>query len=120
MDDTQYNFRLAAASSDGIVVNCHFGRADTFYIYEVKAGEREKLIEKRALAPVCSGGNHDDEHLKNNIAQLQDCRYVLVSRIGIAAAQIMEQMGIVPMELPGMIEESIQKLIVYEQLQNLF
>lgn len=120
MDDIGYDFRIAVASSDGIVVNSHFGRAEKFYIYEVKAGEKEKLIEKRTLKPVCNGGNHDDKQLFDNVTQFKDCKYVLVSKIGMGAAQIMEQMGIVPMELPGMIEESIEKLIVYEQLQNLF
>lgn len=120
MDNLRYNFRIAIASSDGIVVNNHFGRAETFYIYQVIEGEKEKLIEKRVVKPVCRGGNHDENQLMDNIALFMDCKYVLVSKIGIGAAQAMEQMGIVPMELPGMIEESIQKLIVYEQLQNLF
>ena len=30
-------YRVAAASSDGIVVNSHFGKAGLFHIYEVAA-----------------------------------------------------------------------------------
>ncbi len=113
-------YRAAVASSDGIVVNRHFGRADTFYIYEVKENGRCRLLEIRNVTPVCDGGNHNDKDLLANISRLKDCKYILVSRIGPGAANAAEQSGIIPMELPGMIEESIARLTAYEQLQNLF
>lgn len=113
-------YKVAAASSDGIVVNQHFGRADTFYIYEVAGTGNCRFLETRIVTPVCNGGNHNEERLCSNISKFKDCKYILVSRIGMGAANVMEQSGIVPMELPGMIEESIDKLITYEQLQNLF
>lgn len=111
-------YKVAAASSDGIVVNQHFGRADIFYIYEVTETGKYRLLETRTVTPVCSGGNHKDNELRDNVSKLKDCKYILVSRIGIGAANAVEQSGITPMELPGMIEESIDKLITYEQLQN--
>lgn len=113
-------YKVAVASSDGIVVNQHFGRAKTFYIYEVEGKGQHGLLEIRSVVPVCHGGNHDDKELRNNIHKLKDCKYILVSRIGTVAANLVEQSGIVPMELPGMIEDSIGKLITYEQLQSLF
>lgn len=113
-------YKVAVASSDGIVINQHFGRADTFLIYEVTETGKYRLLEKRSVTPVCNGGNHNDNELKNNICKLEDCKYILVARIGAGAANAVEQSGIIPMELPGMIEESIGKLFTYEQLQNLF
>lgn len=113
-------YKVAVASGDGIVVNRHFGRADTFYIYEITETGKCRLLETRAVTPICNGGNHNDNELRDNISKLKDCKYILVSRIGMGAASVMEQSGITPMELPGMIEESINKLITYEQLQNLF
>lgn len=113
-------YKIAVASSDGIVVNRHFGRADAFYIYEVDEGGGYLLLETRNAAPVCSGGNHDDNELCCNISKLSDCKYVLVSRIGTVAADRAEQAGLIPMELPGTIEESIDRLIAYEKVQNLF
>ncbi|MDE5779489.1 MAG: dinitrogenase iron-molybdenum cofactor biosynthesis protein [Lachnospiraceae bacterium] len=113
-------YKVAVASSDGIAINQHFGRADTFYIYEVTEEGKHKLLEIRTVTPVCSGGNHNDHALRSNINKLKDCRYIVVSRIGMGAENAMEQSGIVPMELPGMIEDSIDKLITYQQLQNLF
>lgn len=38
--------RVAVASSDGIVVNSHFGRARDFYIYEVSENEDTVLFGK--------------------------------------------------------------------------
>lgn len=113
-------YKVAAASSDGIVINQHFGRADIFYIYEITETGKHRLLETRTVTPVCNGGNHSDKELRENINKFKDCKYILVSRIGVWAANAMEQSGIVPMELPGMIEESIGKLITYEQIQHLF
>lgn len=113
-------YKVAAASSDGIVINQHFGRADTFYIYEVAEAGNYRFLETRTVTPVCNGGNHSDKELRENISKFKDCKYILVSRIGMGAANIVKQSGITPMELPGMMEESLDKLITYEQLQNLF
>lgn len=112
-------YKVAVASTDGIVINQHFGRADTFYIYEVAETGNYRFLETRIVTPICNGGNHNKEKLCSNIRKFKDCKYILVSRIGMGAANVMEQSGIVPMELPGMIEESIGKLITYEQLQIL-
>ena len=113
-------YKVAVASSDGIVVNQHFGRADTFYIYEVAESNEYRLLETRKVTPVCNRRDHDDDELRDNVGKFQDCKYILVSRIGPGAANVMDQSGIIPMELPGIIGESINKLINYERIQNLF
>lgn len=113
-------YKVAVASSDGIVVNQHFGRADTFYIYEVAAEDEYRLLETRKVTPVCNRRDHDDDELRANVGKFKDCKYILVSRIGLGAANIVEQSGITPMELPGIIGESIHKLVTYQKLQNLF
>lgn len=120
MDKSAEVYQVAVASSDGIVVNQHFGRADTFYIYEVMKEGTYRLLEKRVVTPICNGGNHDEKELHNNVSKLKDCRYIVVSRIGAGAVNIVEQLGMTPMELPGMMEESLDKVITYEKLQNLF
>lgn len=93
--------RVAVASSDGIVVNSHFGRARDFYIYEVSENEDTVLLEKRELVPICEAGNHDEERLQDNVKRLSDCDYVAVSRIGMGALRVMNEYGIATMELPG-------------------
>ncbi|MCR5702544.1 MAG: dinitrogenase iron-molybdenum cofactor biosynthesis protein [Lachnospiraceae bacterium] len=118
MDNEKY--LIAVASSDGIVVNSHFGRASKFYVYEVSDGDKVSLLEQRNVIPVCEGGNHDSDRLKENLLTFGDCKYMLVSRIGIGAASVAESIGIKVYENSGMIEESISRLVKYLQVQKLF
>ena len=111
--------RVAVASSDGIVVNSHFGRARDFYIYEVSENEDTVLLEKRELVPICEAGNHDEGRLRDNVKRLSDCDYVAVSRIGMGALRVMNEYGIAAMELPGEIEDSLHRIVVYDQIQGL-
>jgi predicted Fe-Mo cluster-binding NifX family protein len=119
MDNENIKYKVAVDSSDGIVINQHFGRAALFGIYDVLSNNTIHLVETREVIPVCQAGNHDDDRMRENIRHLLDCKYVLVSRIGQGAAALLEQEGIIPMELPGLIGESVQKLMVYEEIQNL-
>jgi len=114
------SYRIAVASTDGIVVNQHFGRADRFIIYRVDDGVVCPTGETIKVNPVCSGGDHNEESMLENINKISDCRYVLVSRIGQRAAMLTEQNGIIPMEIPGMIEESISKITAFDEIQDLF
>lgn len=113
------SYRVAVASSDGIVVNQHFGHAEIFYIYMITADDIEKERTVRHMKAVCHLGDHDDKQLEKNMQKLQDCKYLLVSRIGNGAAIQAEKLGITPMELPGLITESLERLISYTQIQNL-
>ncbi len=111
--------RIAVASSDGIVVNQHFGKAELFYIYETD-GENVAFSETRALKAVCEAGNHDDNRLLENLNQLRDCEYLLVSRIGNMAESVAERVGIHAFEIPGIIGESIDQLVKYIKIQDLY
>ena len=111
--------KIAVASSDGIAVNCHFGHASQFYIYEIR-DDKEKLLGIRSVEPVCLGGNHDERKLRENIDKIADCKYLLVSKIGYGAAAAAEQRGVIPYEIPGVIEESIQQLLNYSKIKKLF
>jgi len=113
------NIRIAVASSDGVVVNEHFGRAREFYIYQIR-DEELTLIETRQVTPVCDVGNHDELRLKENLEKLADCDYLLVSRIGEGARSKASDMGIEAYEIPGCIDASIEQLIKYIKIQKLF
>lgn len=119
MDKNLIKYRVAVATSDGIVVNQHFGKADKFRIYDINQDNTIDFREERKVEIVCQGGVHDDLRLKENINYLLDCKYVLVSKIGLGAVNTLEQANIRPMEIPGIIEESIKKLIVYDEIQAL-
>ncbi len=57
-------YRIGIASSDGIVVNQHFGRARQFQIVDVEDNGNIHFVEIRKVCPVCDGGTHDDRQLK--------------------------------------------------------
>lgn len=105
-------YRIAAASSDGIVVNEHFGRAQNFLILEADGEKNIERIENRTVNPVCNSGEHDEDALAEVVKRLADCRYVLVSRIGRAAEAALERQGIEAYEFPGVIEEAIERLFI--------
>ena len=113
--------RIAVASSDGIVVNSHFGRATAFHIYQTDENfENVRYLELRTANPVCDRGNHDEDRLNANLEKIADCDYLLVSRIGYEAEAMARQKNIESYEIPGIINESIGKLKSYVKLKELF
>lgn len=112
-------YRIGIASSDGKVVNQHFGRAQEFHIVDADDDGNINFVERRAVCPVCNGGNHDDEQLMNSANKLSDCNYILVSKIGQGAAAALDSKGISSFEIPGIIEESVSKMLAYVEIQNM-
>ena len=113
------SYKIAVASTDGKVVNQHFGKADHFYIIEVDDESRYELIELRKTPPVCQGGDHDDDAIQRNVKALSDCQYVLVSRVGQRAENELEKQGINVYVIPDMIENALNKLISYVEINNM-
>lgn len=113
------SYKIAVASTDGKVVNQHFGKADYFYIVEVDDAKKYKLAEIRELSPVCQGGSHDDGAMHQNIHALADCRYVLVSNIGQKAENDLESHGISAYVIPDFIDAALQKVMAYVEINNM-
>ncbi|MBI4856345.1 MAG: dinitrogenase iron-molybdenum cofactor biosynthesis protein [Acetobacterium woodii] len=86
--------RIAAASSDGKLINQHFGHAKDFYIFE-KDADRFRYLELRTGKPFCNGGEHDDDELEDAINLIEDCSYVLVTQIGNGAELELNKRGII-------------------------
>ena len=113
-------YLAALASTDGENVNCHYGRAQLFYVYSLDDDEGFDLLEKRSVKPVCMDGSHNQSSMEQSVNNFKDCRYVVASRIGPGAAQTLAASGITAMELPGTIEDAILKVWKYNQVQLLF
>lgn len=112
--------KIAIASTDGKVVNQHFGRADTFYIVLVNPEESiYEYLEKREFEPVCLGGGHEEDRLQKAVDRLMDCQYVLVSKIGIHVQSALEKSDIQVYEIPGIIEDSIDRLLKYVEIKKM-
>ena len=105
--------KVAAASSDGKLVNQHFGKAQKFLIFEIKDNGEHEFIELRETAPRCGG----DPNLKNEIIELiSDCNILLVSQIGPGAQKKLLNRGVRPLIMPVFIEDALEKL--YSLMQD--
>lgn len=120
MGKTSGTFKVAAATTDGISVNVHFGKADTFAVYEIATDGTPVFVEERTVTHPCGGGYHDENLLEESAACISDCKYVLVSRVGPGAARVLAQAGCTPIELTGYIEDMIPRMIMYDRIQNLY
>ncbi|WP_099466605.1 NifB/NifX family molybdenum-iron cluster-binding protein [Konateibacter massiliensis] len=114
------SYKIAIATTDGKVVNQHFGRASVFYIVNADSeGRKYTYLESRQVTPVCQGKEHDEGKLREAAGLLKDCNYVLVSQIGEGARYALEQEKIKVFEIPGFIEDSIKKLLSYVEVSKL-
>lgn len=78
------SYKIAFASSDGKVVNQHFGRTKQFLIVEVDDKEY-KYVETRFNEPSCQEFQHTEDALSKSIELISDCKAVFVARIGQGA-----------------------------------
>lgn len=102
--------RTAVASTDGKVVNCHFGKAGEFLIFDLHKDGYD-YIGNRKLTPCCSQGEHEYSAFENAAEILYDCSIIIVSRIGIPAADFLESRGFEVYEAPFMIHSVLEELI---------
>jgi predicted Fe-Mo cluster-binding NifX family protein len=102
--------KIAFASSDGVNVDEHFGRARSFRIYRLHDAGRE-FLETRAIEPACSEHAHDDGALRNSAQALSDCRGVVAAQIGAGAIDALIMYRIMAFTLPGPIDEAIEALV---------
>lgn len=85
--------KIAAVSSDGKLINQHFGHAQNFYIFEKRMNQFQ-YIELRTGKPFCNAGEHDAHELEDAIDLIADCSYVLVVQAGYGAKQALKERGI--------------------------
>jgi nitrogen fixation protein NifX len=91
--------RIAVASSDGRVVDTHFGHAESFFVYEIE-GTSASFVESRRAAAACSKGGHDESSFDATLAALSDCTAIVVSVIGYGAAAYLGSKGMRVFESP--------------------
>jgi len=101
--------RVAVVSSDGKVINQHFGKASRFLIFEVDWGKIQ-FMEVREITPLCGSAEygHADDALSRTISLISDCEAVLCARIGSGAEEELRRNGIKPIESPYFIHEALR------------
>ncbi|MDR1604481.1 MAG: dinitrogenase iron-molybdenum cofactor biosynthesis protein [Gracilibacteraceae bacterium] len=111
--------RVALASSDGKVIDRHFGQAEEFYIVDLLPEENSfHFVERRQVDAACRGGEHDPAAFDRILALLEDCADIIVSRIGTGAAVYMRRCGKRVLTQPGFIEDVLAALLKYEARVN--
>lgn len=98
---------VAVATLEGMLVNQHLGEAYKFQIWGKGNGDYV-LVEERE-APETGGGT---ERWNEMVRIFKDCRAVLVSGIGGNPREVLEENGIIPIEMNGFIAEGLKT--VYE------
>jgi nitrogen fixation protein NifX len=112
--------RIAFATTDGVMVDEHFGRAGRFAIYEMTAGGYS-FLETRKFAggrdaeiegTKGMGRIHDDK-VESKVESLKDCKIIYLTEIGGPSAARLAKKGIMPVKVKEIvsIEESMRKLM---------
>lgn len=100
--------RVGFASTDGIMVNEHFGHAKYWEIYDI--GETEAVeVGSRIVHSGCNC--HDTSLLDETLEELSDCKALFVAKIGEGAASYLMRKGVRVFEAAGNIELINKKLI---------
>lgn len=112
--------KVAFATTDGIHVDEHFGRAGKFAIYNLTRhgydfveirrfsdGVDTSIVETKGLGPV-----HDDR-VAGKVDRLSDCRIVYLTEIGGPSAARLIKKGMMPVKVKEVvsIEESVNRLL---------
>src|SRR5512134_2535492 len=111
--------KVAFATTDGINVDEHFGRAGSFAIYDLsQAGYQLLELRKfadgvdKAVTGTREQGVIHDERVQDKVDRLADCKIVFMTEIGGPSAARLVKKGIMPMKVKAVIsiEASIKEL----------
>jgi nitrogen fixation protein NifX len=111
--------KIAFATTDGIAIDEHFGRAGMFAVYDLtKDGysfrEIRKFSEGRdsAIEETKGMGAVHEDRVQQKVDKLADCRIIYLTEIGGPSAARLVKKGIMPVKVKRKvsIEESLIKL----------
>jgi len=115
MPDSGKTYRIAAASTDGKVINEHFGRAASFLIYDIDAAGFSFVEKREIIKPLCGScaDGHNDDSLSASVEALADCAAVVAERIGPTGRRALALNNISVFEQPDKIDNVLTKLAAY-------
>jgi nitrogen fixation protein NifX len=111
--------KVAFATTDGKMVDEHFGRAGMFAIYEIgESGSRFLELRKfaegmdRSVTDTRDGGPLHDSAVQDKVDRLADCKLIYLTEIGGPSAARLVKKGIMPMKVkePVTIENALDQL----------
>jgi len=107
-------YRIAIASDDGEYVNQHFGKTDSFLIYEI-SDEGVVFVEDREIK-----ANSSSEKKEILLAeQLRDCKAVFVTKIGMTASRYLYQQDIKSFQVDFSLNHILNVLVKNERQKRI-
>ena len=104
------SYKIAFASSDGKIVNQHFGMARKFVIFRIKNNSAE-FLELRENDISNKGFEYLDESMNKSVELISDCKAIYVSRIGYGALKVLEDKKIMVFQYPFFISDIIGQIL---------
>ncbi len=99
--------QIAIATTDGLTVDEHFGRAKKFLVYNVTPTIFDLVMEK-VVEPYSTGQKDhtfDDGRLQKVATALSGCEKVFITKIGDEPAAALKEAGIEPVVYSGLIRD---------------
>ena len=99
--------KVAFATTDGCLIDEHFGRAGRFTIIDFTMAGYSRLPDlvfaegrDEAVESTRGQGDAHDSAVEQKVERLGDCRLVYMTAIGGPAAARMARLGILPVKVP--------------------
>ena len=99
--------KIAIATTDGITVNAHFGKAKSFSIYDETSAGLDFLAE-RSVEPYSTARkdhNFDKGRFLEVVESLKGCAKVFITKIGDEPADALKALGIEAVVYSGAIRD---------------
>ncbi|MGN1090040.1 MAG: NifB/NifX family molybdenum-iron cluster-binding protein [Huintestinicola sp.] len=104
-------YRVAVATSDGVTVNEHFGKANFFRIYELDSSGY-RYVETRDAVEACQHvRTHSETDFDRVISLLSDCQALFVQKIGEGAAAYLISRNVRVFEVNASVDLLLKKVI---------
>ena len=88
---------VAVASTDGRVIDMHFGHAEAFRVYRVDT-TGVHFEESREVEHYCQGGYGDEDKREVILRALADCSALFMARAGEGPKARLREAGIEPVD----------------------
>lgn len=105
---------VAVASMEGIFVNQHLGEAAALWIFGMKDGKAE-LLDRRGTPPTGGGA----ERWMSMAELIHDCSAILVSGVGKAPQEILEESGIQVIAMEGLASEGVNAILAGREVPKI-
>ncbi|OPY24500.1 MAG: Dinitrogenase iron-molybdenum cofactor [Methanobacterium sp. PtaU1.Bin242] len=98
--------KIAVASTEGKIIDLHFGDANQFLIFKLEDGEGKfQEIREKTLMPL----NEHTERWIASIELINDCKAVICNKIGKEPTIELRKIGIKPIQLDCEVNKALRE-----------